>query len=181
MPIINAIMTSLQGLGTFLTGVFTGNWKMAWDGIVLMVKGSVNLIIGMLNGLINSFILTINNLIRSALKLVDAIPGINSPINDIQIPTVELPMLAKGGIITGEGSAIVGEEGAELLTLPKGAKVQPLSNNSNGIDYERLANTIVEALTRSGAIGDIVIQNKIGNTSLDNQIGRASCRERVFV
>lgn len=170
MPIINAIMTYLEGLGTFLTGVFTGNWKMAWDGIVGMVKGSVNLIIGMLNGLINSFIFTINNLIRSVLTLVDAIPVIDIPVNDIKIPNVEIPMLAKGGIITGEGSAIVGEEGAELLTLPKGAKVQPLNNNSNGIDYERLANTIVEALTRSGAIGDIVIQNKIGNTSLDNLV-----------
>lgn len=170
MPIINAIMTSLEGLGTFLTGVFTGNWKMAWDGIVQMVKGSVNLIIGMLNGLINSFILTINNLIRSALKLVDAIPGINIPINDIQIPTVELPMLAKGGTILETGSAIVGEEGAELLTLPKGAKVQPLNNGNVQIDYEKLANTIVDALTRSGAIGDIIIQNKIGNTSLDNLV-----------
>lgn len=170
MPIINAIMTSLEGLGTFLTGVFTGNWKMAWDGIVQMVKGSVNLIIGMLNGLINSFILTINNLIRSALKLVDAIPGINIPINDIQIPTVELPMLAKGGTILEAGSAIVGEEGAELLTLPKGAKVQPLNNGNVQIDYEKLANTIVDALTRSGAIGDIIIQNKIGNTSLDNLV-----------
>ena len=169
MPIIQAIMTSLQGLGTFLTGVFTGNWKMAWDGIVGMVKGSVNLIIGMLNGLINSFILTINNLIRSALKLVDAIPGINIPVNDIQIPTVQLPMLAKGGIITEEGSAIVGEKGAELLTLPKGAMVQPLNGNA-GIDYEKLANTIVDALKRSGAIGDIIIQNKIGNTNLDNLV-----------
>ena len=169
MPIIQAIMTSLQGLATFLTGVFTGNWKMAWDGIVGMVKGSVNLIIGMLNGLINSFILTINNLIRSALKLVDAIPGINIPVNDIQIPTVQLPMLAKGGIITEEGSAIVGEKGAELITLPKGASVQPLGNNT-GIDYEKLANTIVDALKRSGAIGDIIIQNKIGNTNLDNLV-----------
>ena len=170
MPIINAIITSLEGLGTFLTGVFTGNWKMAWDGIVGMVKGSVNLIIGMLNGLINSFILTINNLIRSAVKLVDAIPGINIPVNDIQIPTVELPMLANGGTITESGSAIVGEKGAELLTLPRGARVTPLDGSA--IDYDRLADSIVAAFQRSGMgqTGPIVIQNRIGNANLQSTV-----------
>lgn len=169
MPSVNACMQVLNGLGEFLTGVFTGNWEQAWEGIKDIFKGVINVIIQGLANLVNQFIFTINLVINTAARLVDAIPGINIPVNDIKIPLVELPMLAKGGTIIEEGAAIVGEAGAELINLPKGAKVQPL-NKDNGFDYERLANTIVEALQRSGAIGDIIIQNRIGNQSLDNLV-----------
>ena len=62
----------------------------------------------------------------------------------VKIPEVNIPLLAKGGFVTGEGQAIVGEAGAELLTLPKGATVQPLGNN--GIDYDKLTQAFVSAL-----------------------------------
>jgi hypothetical protein len=53
-----------------------------------------------------------------------------------------IPMLAKGGDITGRGAAIVGEAGAELLNLPRGARVTPLSGGG-GSD---LADTIGQAV-----------------------------------
>lgn len=172
MPGIQATLQVLDGLATFLTGVFTGNWEMAWEGIKDIFKGIINQIIQMLASLVNQFIMVINMIISTAARLVDAIPGIDIPVNEIKIPMVEIPMLAKGGTIMEEGSAIVGENGAELLTLPKGARVSPLDND--GIDYEKLANSIVSAIQKSGGMfGDIIIQNKIGNQNLQTTVVNA--------
>jgi hypothetical protein len=70
------------------------------------------------------------------------------------------PMLARGGNISEGGSAIVGDAGAELLSLPKGAKVTPLTGKPDLIDYERLA----DAVGSRGGVRDVHlhIQNLIG-------------------
>lgn len=41
------------------------------------------------------------------------------------------PEMANGGSISYPGSAIVGEDGPELLSMPRGAMVTPLNNNNN--------------------------------------------------
>lgn len=143
-PWIDSIMQMLGGLTEFLLGVFTGDWQRAWQGIVQMLKGFVNTIITYINGTINGVIGLINVVIESAVKLANLIPGVDINTDVAKIPEVKgIPLLANGGVITGEGSAIVGEEGAELLTLPKGASVQPLNNN---LTKEDLTEAFVEAL-----------------------------------
>ena len=52
---------------------------------------------------------------------IPAIPTFTAP---------QIPMLAQGGMIRTAGSVIVGEKGAELLTLPRGAQVTPLAKTS---------------------------------------------------
>ena len=109
-----------------------------------MFKGFVNTIITYINGTINGVTGLINTVIEAAIKLANLIPGVDINTDVAKIPEVKIPLLAKGGVITEEGQAIVGEEGAELLTLPKGATVQPLGNN--GIDYDKLTQAFVSAL-----------------------------------
>ena len=71
-----------------------------------------------------------------------------------------VPLMARGGNISEGGSAIVGDAGAELLNLPKGAKVTPLTGKPDLIDYERLA----DAVGSRGGVRDVHlhIQNLIG-------------------
>lgn len=76
-------------------------------------RGAINWIIGKWNGL--SF--TIPSV---------SIPGLGS-IGGATLSTPDIPYLAKGGNITGAGLAVVGDAGPELLKLPKGAQVQPLT------------------------------------------------------
>ncbi|MFM9653814.1 hypothetical protein ACKI1S_48445, partial [Streptomyces galilaeus] len=45
----------------------------------------------------------------------------------LNIPTI--PMLAKGGTITGAGSVLVGENGPEILNVGRGASVVPLTGS----------------------------------------------------
>lgn len=122
---ISAIVIAVTALGVILYKN-RDKVKEVVENIVQKVKDGVNLIIGYINGLIdkiNSFIEKINSVTQA----------INSKIgtNIGQIGTIgNIPMLANGGVLSS-GSAIVGERGAELLTLVNGeAVVRPLTNNT---------------------------------------------------
>lgn len=171
-PSINAIIGMLQGVGDFLTGVFTGDWEKALNGIMAIFKNFINyIILGFQDGMVNACIEAINMIIQAAARLVDAIPGINIDVNKVEIPKLKIPLLAKGGIIAEEGQAIVGENGAELLTLPKGARVDPL--NGSAFDYNRLADAIADAIIQTKAFQDIIVYNQIGDQSLQPLVVKA--------
>lgn len=108
------------GIGSFIGGI--------WDGIVGGIRGAVNNIIRIVNGLIDG----INALIGGA----GAVIGL-----EVKIPRV--PMLANGGTLTRSGHVIVGEEGPELLKLPKGAQVNPnyddLPDDPGGVTFNNYA------------------------------------------
>lgn len=85
-------------------------WSRIW-------RGAVN--IGIINP-INSMIRLLN-LIH--VDLPDWMGG-----GTIGFNISEIPQLAKGGKALTSGTALVGEEGPELLNLPQGASVTPLNN-----------------------------------------------------
>ena len=130
-----------------LTALIIANWdtiKPILDEILAKVKNGINGIIGLVNGLINA----INKLIVgiNAIKInppawFTALTGIGT--FGLNIPTIpNIPMLAQGGILAS-GSAIVGEAGAELLSMTnKGAVVQPLTNNTVTNNYNTAAPNI---------------------------------------
>ncbi len=127
MPIIENIIDIFNNLIDFIKNVFSGNWEDAWDNVVEIFKnifkGIVNIAKLPLNGmigLINGFIKGLNKI-----QVPDWVPGVGG--KGINIP--EIPKLAEGGTITTAGAAIVGEAGAELLELPRGARVTPLTGN----------------------------------------------------
>lgn len=148
-PWVKSIIQLFEGLAEFIGGVFTGDWEKAWSGIVNMFKGFVNTIITYIQGTVNGVIGLINTVIEAAIKLANLIPNVDINTNVAKIPEMNIPLLANGGVVTGEGQAIVGEAGAELLTLPKGAKVEPLSNTNN-LTKEDLTNAFIEALETVG-------------------------------
>lgn len=143
-PWIQSIIDLFEGLAEFIGGVFTGNWQQAWEGIKNMTKGFVNVIITYIQGTINGVIGLINTVIEAALKLANLVPGVDINTNVAKIPEVNIPMLANGGISLEAGKALVGEDGPEIIDLPKGARVQPLDNV--GIDYDKLTQAFVSAL-----------------------------------
>ena len=91
----------------------------------------------------------INAIINGAKKIANIIPGVDLDVSGATIPQVSIPMLAKGGVVEEAGQAIVGEAGAELLTLPKGATVEPLTNTNN-LTKEDITNAFIEALQTVG-------------------------------
>ncbi len=109
----------LKGLITFLTGVFTGDWKKAWSGVLDILKGVWNLVIGTIEGGIN-FIIDGINLLLSALNKIhfeipDGVPLVGGKTIGINIPPVsrvQLPRLASGAVIppNREFMAVLGDQ-----------------------------------------------------------------------
>lgn len=141
----DGIKEIFSGITTFIKGVFTGDWKMAWTGIktffvgvwdviVGCLKSSVNFIIGALNtaynaicGVINACISAINKI---SFTVPDWVPGLGGKqfggFNLQKIQPVNIPYLANGGITTGATIAKIGEAGREA--------VLPLENNTGWMD-----------------------------------------------
>ena len=49
--LVQPFLDILNGLMTFISGVFSGNWSQAWEGIKQMLKGAIDLIINYVTGL----------------------------------------------------------------------------------------------------------------------------------
>ena len=141
----DGIKEIFSGITTFLKGVFTGDWKMAWTGIktffvgvwdviVGCLKSSVNFVIGALNtaynaicGVINACISAINKI---SFTVPDWVPGFGGKqfggFNLQKIQPINIPYLANGGITTGATIAKIGEAGREAIL--------PLENNTGWMD-----------------------------------------------
>lgn len=155
---VKGIMSIFDGLIKFITGVFTGNWSKAWDGVKEIFGGAfeglkslcklpMNAVIGMINGAISG----INKL---GLKIPDWVPEIGGKNFSINIP--KIPMLAVGTKNWRGGFAQISERGGEIVDLPKGSRVYPhdetvrkaysdgaKSSRGSSIVIAKLADTIV--------------------------------------
>lgn len=66
ISLIQPFLDYLNGLIMFITGVFTGDWEKAWDGIKIMVKASIEFIKNLISGLQASIKLIFNKIIEDA-------------------------------------------------------------------------------------------------------------------
>ncbi len=142
-PKLTAASDFLTGFFNFLVQELRDNLPKAFEKFSSFIKGFWEGLKGFVKDGINFYIRSINTLLEGLNKIKPpewlaektGIQGVNfSPI----------PLLAEGGIVTRPGSAVVGEEGPELLNLPSGASVVPL--NQAGVDYERMTEAFVTAL-----------------------------------
>lgn len=121
--VVKNLLKTFGGLIDFLTGVFTGNWRKAWQGIVDMLggifggigsimKGAMNGVIGIINGAISG--------INSLIGTVNKIPG-------VEVGTIgSIPYLARGTDNWQGGFARMNEGGrGELAYMPSGMVVVP--------------------------------------------------------
>nr|DAN88539.1 MAG TPA: minor tail protein [Caudoviricetes sp.] len=156
---INAFKEIFKGIITFIKGVFTGDWKMAWEGVKSIFKGVFDLLYSIAVSPLNMIISAINLMISGLNKVIEGINKIKIPDWDwlgslagkgFNIPTIKsIAYLASGGELL-RGTAIVGEAGPEILTNNGGnPKVVPLNKNSNDfniLDYEKLFKLFLKAL-----------------------------------
>lgn len=128
---VKNIISALKGVVLFITGVFTGDWKKAWQGVKKIFKGvwdalvdiaktPINLIIGLINGLTGAIEDALNWIIDGINELSfttpDWLPGdlggqtFGFDLSQIDIP--EIPKLAQGAVIppNSEFLAVLGDQ-----------------------------------------------------------------------
>lgn len=114
-PIIQSLTAVFQGLIDFITGVFSGNWSQAWNGVVQVFGGLWESLVGIVKAPINAVIGLINKAIGAlnnvSVTIPDWVPVVGGNTFGINIPTI--PMLAAGGFT--DGVSIAGEAGMEAV------------------------------------------------------------------
>lgn len=257
---IATIKGILSGLITFLKGVFTGDWKSAWEGLKTIAKSVVSGIVGTLNSIKNAFstvlenigslvskilgkvgdlvekvinkALTIKakiktlmrdiatiitgklsnlwttlktnigngfkNVLNKVISMVEGcvnkiankfnqtgfIRGINKILGtNIQLPTISIPRLAKGGVIQSPTVAMMGEyagasNNPEIAT-PQKLLTQIINQGNNEladimIQLTRQLISAIEKVDMEVKIGDDVIAKSAnrGNQQYKNRTGK---------
>lgn len=155
------IKSSVSKFGDYLGNFFSGLWdkiKNIFKGlgsklgewIQAGVKAAVNGIISLIESKINGAI----SLINGGIRLINKIPGVNIS----RISKLNLPRLAKGGIVDSATIAMVGEQGKEAVV--------PLENNTEWMD--RLADRLA---TRNNSPTKLVLMvdgKELGWTTINS-------------
>ena len=157
--VIEGLKTTLSGIIKFIKGVFTGDWKTAWNGIKDIFKGiwdalvgilktPVNLIIDIINGLISGVVSGINAVIKAlnalSFDIPDWVPVLGGKTFGFNLKTLtapKIPRLATGTVVPanyGEFLAILGDNRREPEV------VSPIS---------AMKQAFKEALTEMGGAG----------------------------
>ena len=114
-PLISSVTGVLSGLITFITGVFSGSWAQAWQGIKDIFSNVFNSLAGIVKAPINAVIAIVNGVISAingiGFTIPDWVPVLGGQRFGLSIP--EIPMLAAGGFT--DGPSIAGEAGQEAV------------------------------------------------------------------
>lgn len=191
----------LKGIIEFITGVFSGDWEKAWNGIkdifkgiwemmVNLVKAPVNLIIGVINGMISGVVAGLNLVVRAINSIKVDIPdwvplvgGKHIGFNLSEITAPQIPTLAKGGVITSPTLAMVGEyagadNNPEIVTPQHILKETIDASNGEVVSaLYQMAQLVIAAINdvdMNVSIGDDVIAQsaKRGNDDYRNRTGK---------
>jgi TP901 family phage tail tape measure protein len=127
-----------------ITEAFGAGWAMLWEGMVSEVQGAANIIGGIVDWMVSGIKWGLNIIIDGINTMIGGVNYVSSAGGlfgeGLNIP--DIPRLAAGGTITSPGNVMVGESGPEILTLPTGATVTPLSGNG-GTGVTITGNTFV--------------------------------------
>ena len=120
----DGVLPIFKGLIQFLTGVFTNDWKKAWEGVynifygiwktfTSIVDGVVNVIASLVESFINAIIDGINAI--GGLIGIEVIPKVSFPRIKDAWKEMKIPMYANGGFPDEGQMFIAREAGAEMV------------------------------------------------------------------
>lgn len=144
--VVEHIRGVFDGIITFVTGVFAGNWGQAWEGVKQIFGNIVSGLVELFKAPINGVIAIVNNVISAVNKLGFTVPdwvpwigGEHYGVNIHQIgagnitdTTVvmggqKMEMFAKGGFTNGP--SIAGEAGVEaVISFDPSVRSQNIAN-----------------------------------------------------
>lgn len=160
--VLDSVKRIFGGIIDFIAGVFTGNWKRAWQGVQDIFGGIMNGLQSLVKAPLNGVIGLINGAISGLNKI--KLPSIDIPffgtVGGWGFNIGKIPYLAKGGIVDSATLAVIGEAGKEA--------VMPLENNTGWISLlaDKLASRMPQGGNASYPSGPLSIILEISGTEL---------------
>ena len=152
-----AVKGVFSGVGEFFAGVwntikkqFSEIGQKIGNAVSNAFSKAVNWVLDKAIGLINGFIKALNK----AISIINKIPGVDIK----KIDMLEVPQMAKGGIVNSATLALFGEQGREAVV--------PLENNTEWMDV--LANRIAERNSTPSKIVLMVDGKELGYASINS-------------
>ena len=160
--IFNSVKNVLDGIIELVSGVFTGDWEKAWNGVkkifsgifqtlFSIAKAPLNAIIALLNSLISGINICINGLNKIQFDVPDWIPLIGGKKFGFNIsPIGKIPMLAQGAVIPANApfTAVLGDQkNGKNLELPESLLRKIIKEESGQKDVVLNATFIMQCET----------------------------------
>lgn len=168
--VIQNLLKMLNGVIDFLVGVFTGDWRRAWEGVSKVFEGIMGGLESIFKAPLNFIISGINKFIRGLnnISIPDWVPGVGGKGFSIR----EIPHLAKGGITNGPMTAVIGDNpgGKEVVSPLDGlldmikVAVSSTSNNNSG-DTTIIVKIGEDTITEK-VVSNINRQNRISGKTI---------------
>ena len=151
--VLNSIKSTWNNVWTNIKTVVVNVWNSIWG----VIRSVINNILSGIENFVNGTIRGINWVLSGISKIANAVGsliGLN-PIN-LQLGTISLPRLAKGGIVNQPTQALIGEAGKEAVI--------PLENNTEWMEI--LADKIADKIN----LGQITVPVNIGGKEFMKQV-----------
>lgn len=174
--LIKAGLEIFNGLIDFITGVFSGNWELAWKGIKEIFTGIWDGIKAYAGEKIQWMINKINWVIEKANSVHINIPKIPDVVDNTTNATgatsswaddsEDIPALASGTPYSPSGLALINEKGGELRRLSSGETIIPADKSKQLIDKANLGGHVFN-INFNGCIGEEEFFNKASNNLIE--------------
>lgn len=114
--VVGGLLDALGGIITFITGVFSGNWSQAWNGIVQTFGGIWGGLVSMVEGPINAVIRMVNRAIESINSFKVDMPEILGG-GTIGFNVGKIPEIGGGGDRSSGGSSWGNKSGGRMTGM----------------------------------------------------------------
>lgn len=164
--LINGLKQICSGFIDFITGVFSGDWDKAWQGIVNVGKGAVNVLVSIINSLIDLVVMGLNAISFDIPEWVPFIGGGHFGFNIQQAP--QIPYLAQGAVIPPRSPfmAVLGDQtSGNNIEAPESLIRKIVREETRGMSSRRMEELLERLISTVESI-------EIG----DETIGRAAAR-----
>lgn len=164
--LIDGLKQVCSGFLDFITGVFSGDWDKAWQGIVSVGKGAVNILISIINSMIDLVVRGLNMLSFDIPDWVPFIGGGHFGFNIQKAP--QIPYLAQGAVIppNREFLAVLGDQSSgNNIEAPESLIRKIVREETRGMSSRRVEELLETLISVVNGI-------EVG----DETIGRAAAR-----
>ena len=158
-PILDGVQQIFNGIITFLTGVFTGNWDMAFSGLVQIFTGYFNVIKSVAEGVLG----WVQDKLQWAGDKIDAIKEGGAWLYNNTVGRVTAGNNATGTEYWKGGATYVNEnQRGEIINLPNGSQVIPHDESMRQLANNR-GNVTVNVTVQGNVIGNEEFMDACGN------------------